>query len=260
MLIFRNERKRGMGSKFSYKKSVFSLTFLMSLLSLSGCSSDPEIHKEGFFEYIVLEPGKYKYYGEGKSIAIIGFTESGLKEESIKIPGKINGIPVEHLGYTGADGAHSKTYIYNIEVSGKDNLKSIYFFDNILYVNPFSYDCNSSVDYGTLNVFCCSKNKFFRNYSENVNLYCYNLNNYSPYCGYTLPNIVYSYNFDCENYYSLDNVINGDVLVEPGEPNNDGYIFSGWYTEAECINKYNFQNPVNLENGEHLFLYAGWKN
>lgn len=52
MLIFRNERKRDMGSKFSYKKSIFSLTFLMSLLSLSGCSSDPEIHKEGFLNIL----------------------------------------------------------------------------------------------------------------------------------------------------------------------------------------------------------------
>ena len=247
-----------MGSKFTYKKSVFSLTFLISLLSLSGCSNEPEICKEGFFEYIVLEPGKYKYYGEGKSIAIIGFTESGLKEESIKIPVKINGIPVEHLGYTGADGAHSKTYIYNIEVSEKDNLKSIYFFDNILYVNPFSYDCNSSVDYGTLNVFCCSKNKFFRNYSENVNLYCYNLNNYSPYCGYTLPNIVYSYNLESDNYYFLDNVSNGDVLTPPADPNYDGYSFNGWFLEKECINKYNFEDSISIANEEHFFLYACW--
>ena len=247
-----------MSNHFFKRKYILGIASLMSLFTLAGCG-DPEIHQEGFFEYIILKPGKYWYYGDNESIAIIGITESGLKEESIKIPDKINGIPVEHLGYTGDNGAHSKTYIYNIEVSEKDNLKSIYFFDNILYANPFSYDSDSSADYGMLNVFCCSRNKWFSDYSENVNLYCYNLNNYSTYCGYLLPNVVYSYNMKNDNYYWLDNISNDGVLVEPEEPFYEGYTFTGWFLEPECTNKYNFENSISLEDGEHLFLYAGWQ-
>lgn len=34
-----------------------------------------------------------------------------------------------------------------------------------------------------------------------------------------------------------------------------GYIFDGWYTEAECINKFDFSTPVT----KNLHLYAKWK-
>ena len=63
---------------------------------------------------------------------------------------------------------------------------------------------------------------------------------------------------DSDNYYFLDNVLNGDTLNKPENPTYDGYTFTGWFCEPECINKYNFQETVNIEKGEHLFLYAGW--
>ena len=247
-----------MGSKFTYKKSVFSLTFLMSLLSLSGCSSDPEIHKEGFFEYIILEPGRYWYNGENKSIAIVGFTESGLEQESIRIPKKINDIPVEYIGYEGTNGAHAKAYFYNPKINQNDRLKNIYFYDNICFFTTIESDLDTNNMLKRLNVFNCSKNKRVVPDFQTFNFYWYNFENLNLWMEYLLPNVIFVDSIDGENYYSLDNVLSGEIIIEPEEPKYDSQAFKGWFIEPECINKYNFENPIFLENDERLFLYAGW--
>lgn len=47
----------------------------------------------------------------------------------------------------------------------------------------------------------------------------------------------------------------GDSMTEPAdEPTRVGYLFSGWYTEAQCYNEFDFSAyPV-----ENFTLYAGW--
>ncbi|MCR5309306.1 MAG: InlB B-repeat-containing protein [Bacilli bacterium] len=243
-----------MYKNFFHKKSAFAVTFLLSALSLSGCNGNPEIHKEGFFEYIILKPGRYWYDGESESIAIVGFTESGLNQQSIRIPGRINDIPVEYLGYEGTNGAHAKTYIYFPKISGNINLKNIYFYDNIRYFTTILNDTSSK-----LNVFNCSKKRIVTPVVQTFDYYWYNLENFDSYCEFMLPNVIYSYNMDSENYYLLDNVLNGQIVIEPSEPTYIGYAFTGWFLEPECVNKYNFQNAISLENNERLFLYARWE-
>jgi uncharacterized repeat protein (TIGR02543 family) len=44
-------------------------------------------------------------------------------------------------------------------------------------------------------------------------------------------------------------------LVKPEDPVREGFIFSGWYREAECINAWNFSRDVPTGN---LTLYALW--
>lgn len=49
-------------------------------------------------------------------------------------------------------------------------------------------------------------------------------------------------------------VICGEKLTKPIDPNRENYIFSGWYTDKECENRYDFDSPV-----ENSFtLYAKW--
>ncbi len=43
--------------------------------------------------------------------------------------------------------------------------------------------------------------------------------------------------------------------VMPADPVSDGYLFTGWYTEAACTTQYDFALPVN----GNFTLYAGWK-
>ena len=46
----------------------------------------------------------------------------------------------------------------------------------------------------------------------------------------------------------------GTTATEPAAPTAEGWIFGGWYLEAECVNKYDFSTPVTA----NLTLYAKW--
>lgn len=45
-----------------------------------------------------------------------------------------------------------------------------------------------------------------------------------------------------------------DPVSQPADPFRSGYLFTGWFTEEECINYWNFNDPVNDERT----FYAGW--
>ncbi len=73
---------------------------------------------------------------------------------------------------------------------------------------------------------------------------------------------------DNEGYYWSDNFDYGTkVTYVPENPMREGYIFGGWYKEAECLNAWNFdidtlpKAELN-EEGEELYretqLYAKW--
>ena len=50
-------------------------------------------------------------------------------------------------------------------------------------------------------------------------------------------------------------VLNGNKITEPTAPIEDGYTFGGWYKEAECTNKWNFETEVL---NDDITLYAKW--
>lgn len=50
-------------------------------------------------------------------------------------------------------------------------------------------------------------------------------------------------------------VVADEMATEPADPARDGYIFNGWYEDAECSKAYDF----NLLVMEDISLYAGWK-
>ena len=49
-------------------------------------------------------------------------------------------------------------------------------------------------------------------------------------------------------------VKDGETAPVPIDPKEKGYTFGGWYTEAGCINEYDFTQPVY----EDVILYAKW--
>lgn len=57
-------------------------------------------------------------------------------------------------------------------------------------------------------------------------------------------NVSYFYNYDNavnDGYYWIDDYDYGDKIEYiPKDPVRDGYVFSGWYKETECINRWNF--------------------
>lgn len=50
-------------------------------------------------------------------------------------------------------------------------------------------------------------------------------------------------------------VKDGEVAIEPAAPTRDGFIFDGWYEDAECTELYDFEFFVL----EDIELYAGWR-
>lgn len=80
--------------------------------------------------------------------------------------------------------------------------------------------------------------------------------------GYYPANIVFMNNHSEEingGYYWLDNISMGEKIPLQPNPEREGYAFGGWYTEPECINKWDFDMTLNLEENEEFRLYAGWQ-
>ena len=66
----------------------------------------------------------------------------------------------------------------------------------------------------------------------------------------------------CEYYY-VDNIEAGSTIQNiPPNPTRTGYKFGGWYTEKECVNKWDFDNFPPISDDDQTFveftLYAKW--
>ena len=48
---------------------------------------------------------------------------------------------------------------------------------------------------------------------------------------------------------------NESTATEPNAPTASGYVFTGWYTDAACTTKWEFNTPVSHD----MTLYAGWE-
>ena len=56
------------------------------------------------------------------------------------------------------------------------------------------------------------------------------------------------------NPVPAQNVICGDKVSLPLMPHRDGYVFTGWYRDEQCTDKWSFSEQIT----EDLTLYAGW--
>lgn len=69
-------------------------------------------------------------------------------------------------------------------------------------------------------------------------------------------NVTFILNDGSNGAYEMQVVEYGSKVTKPSDPSRDLYKFTGWYTEAETINKYNFSSKVTAD----IVLYAGWGN
>ena len=103
--------------------------------------------------------------------------------------------------------------------------------------------------------------------SECINLYDFNTpvtSSFTLYAGWIVSNypVIFNANggyFENEDNYRITekeiSVLTGEKVSELKQPSTDGvYDFTGWYTEPECVNLYNFNTPVTSS----FTLYAGW--
>lgn len=69
---------------------------------------------------------------------------------------------------------------------------------------------------------------------------------------------IYNITFDSQGgsvVTKISNIPSGSSITEPASPIRTGYIFDGWYKEADCINAWNFNTDIVTNN---ITLYAGW--
>ena len=69
--------------------------------------------------------------------------------------------------------------------------------------------------------------------------------------------IRFNYSRKIDNRFAIiyQKVYKGDKATSPRKPIANGYRFKGWYKEKECINEFDFENEIILEDAT---LYAGW--
>ena len=60
-------------------------------------------------------------------------------------------------------------------------------------------------------------------------------------------------------YYRLDNIESGEAIPKPPAPEREGYEFTGWYREPECVTVWNFAEAPIFEEDSEFVLYAGWR-
>ena len=245
--------------------------------SMAFCQIKRKIHEDGYWQYIVIG-GNSK---DSREVAIVGLTESGKEQEALDVPCTIDGMKVTSFGHV-----RSSYKSYKIE---SENLKRLYIHDNIEYMDYQSlyyfYFNNVKWEHGEFDY------EFKIIYSGYAELnYIYHLNpkiyiykdlyeeidiKYRELVGelepgesyyheaiFTPANIAFMNNYSEEinkGYYRADDVENGEKISEPPAPEREGYIFTGWYTEAEAINLWNFDNRIDMSDGEELRLYAGWR-
>lgn len=75
-------------------------------------------------------------------------------------------------------------------------------------------------------------------------------------------NIAFMNNYSAavnRGYFRAEDVESGEKIPEPPVPEREGYVFTGWYTETEAINLWDFDTKAEILDGEELRLYAGWQ-
>ena len=230
------------------KKWVVFLLIFASFFIFTGCQKEKTY---GDFKYII--------YGE--QCNLVGLTEEGMQKETLIVPEKIEGVYVTALG--------KMTYGLH-PIWESNNLKQIYLLKNLNFWNTTFDGCPYLNRAFILNVNKDEKigggiagmtGRVFATYIFQERYYENDYTNYNVYPA----NITYYYNYDNApngGCYWLDNLENGEKITEiPQEPEREGYVFTGWYKEPECINAWNFGRDTIVAGEDEYVenaLYAQW--
>jgi len=252
------------------KPIIISILVVLGVFGLSGCGLfwpkyDPEkdtgatLIQTDFFK-VQLFDVDYRGYKDGWSI-VYDLTELGKEQEILAIPEYIEGYRITQIGI--------RSKKYGIK---SDNLKKIYIPQTIysrmyrgLPIAAQSISCQDAVVFLTAEEIDLSgiarkdtmiimmPDAFARTtqgFSEEV------IANIK----YRSPNIIYHYNYETSpnrDIYWLDFIEKDSLYLNPESPKREGYIFTGWYVDINCQEKWDGTYPSNGE--DIVEIYAGWE-
>ena len=261
------------------KIMLWGLITVMLFLTtgLVACNIDYKIYEDGYWQYIII--GKNNVYSpknpDDREIAIVGLTESGKEQTSLDVPRTIDGMDVTRIGYSKRSLIMEGGGDYKIEST---NLERLYLHDNIkqIYTNALYYFYLNNLLWEDglfphcFKILYCGMIPFdITNGTPKIFIYkeLYNEINLAEAYHWTktflsISNVAFMNNYSTENnrgYFRAEDVESGEKIPEPPAPEREGYIFTGWYTEAEAINLWDFDTNTEIPDGEELRLYAGWQ-
>ena len=76
--------------------------------------------------------------------------------------------------------------------------------------------------------------------------------------GYGIANNGYTVTFDSKGGTDViaQDKMYGDHVDMPEPPTREGYVFTGWYADENCVNVWDLENYIV---NDDLTLYAGWE-
>ena len=257
------------------KKILVCLNIILMLLILSSCREwkpyDLTVCENEDFIYHI-----YELTATNRKTYLVGLTETGMTKKEIIIPEFVDGYKIDGLGYERLNGKiYEGNEIIAFEVG--ENTEKIY-FENASFLLEYKKLILNNAE----NVELLSWEYPYTEVNIDVNAYVWGYNIYSKYILTDIfslnkydkiANVSYMYNYEnCPNegYYWVDSYDNSLILFIPPKPEREGYVFDGWYKEAECINEWSFnvdktnEELVITEKKQYkeylgIYLYAKWE-
>ena len=246
-------------------KRLFLISVLLYLLIfIVSCDARPYFNRSsGYF--------KYKIDVDTKEVVLVGLTEKGEEQETLVIPSIIDGKKVSRIGYFKKRLWAGSYWASDFK---SEKLKTIYFPSGFSksYINRFYKDIPNiekiywgDVIFNIELVYAAdlkyiSKNNYYEQIKQHEDYFdCTKVN---------IANVTYYINDGTDNPYFVDEVSDSVVNVIPPTPYREGYKFTNWYKEKECINLWDFEKDKvpkikydsdGNEIYEEIKIYAGWE-
>lgn len=240
-------------------KHLFTVLICFSLFCcFTGCSlgkQNKDVVDENFYCKVIDE----------NNIAI-GNVKTYPKDGAVFFPERIENYTVSQIGFTSGMGFGGNGYFHMSDQNGTV-IRRCYFPHSIKEIGSGYMYLTS----GQLQIFYCGEIVDLNNFnaegkvkiyvpSEKYALFKEVLS--EKYFGGSLlkANVSYYLNYGENNYYYIDYYENGEkILYIPPEPQRDGYMFGGWFKEADCVNQWNFDvDTLQITEEQDVKLYAKW--
>lgn len=223
---------------------VIALVMLGGFALAYGCALDLVMRIACTPDFTTREVGDFSVRFYSNYCEIEGTTAQGNAKRFLIIPEYIDGLRVKTLGWNsivasmmgGADGI-----AYPIIES--EILEKIYFESD----TDFSPYLGSSQTHPNLKKIICPTMEKHPNRSNCNMYYPYQVfvdNNLGEHYRKYAANVSFYKNYEdgkSKYYWTDDCDYGGKIEYVPKDPTRDGYMFQGWYKEAECINEWNFE-------------------